>query len=202
MADLELIAIREAARRLNVSDTAVRKAIASNRISAPTEQDKDPGNGRPRLRWPQCRDEWLANSDTSKRSHVGSRGSPRREAGAMVDLPTSDRMDELPTATSGKGGEAKGPKSGRDANYAQARAAREVFQAKLAKLEYEQKTGALVNADDVKAAWAKHITAAKTRILGIPASCKSRYADLPLAAIAVIEQVCREALEDLANGRD
>lgn len=198
---IEKISIREAARRLGLSDTAIRKGVKAGRVSAPT------GDGVALLDWPKVRDEWLANSDTSKRSHVGSRGSSRRKDAPVVKLPTSDRMDEAPDlpdmvgdASEMDGAASTGPKSGRDANYAKARAAREFYAANLAKLEYEQKTGKLVGADEAVAAWQKHITAAKTRIMGIPASCKSRYADLPLAAIAIIEQVCREALEDLANG--
>jgi hypothetical protein len=187
----ELISIREAARRLGVSDTAVHKAIKAGRVSVAGKTD----SGRPLMDWSDTGRRWLVNSDASKRSHVGSRGSPVRAQDApRVDLPTSNRMDEGATA----GGE---PGTGmRGGSYAQARAAREVFQAKLAKLEYEERTGKLIDADQAKVAWYKHITAAKTRIMGIPAACKSRYSDLPLAVVATIEAVCREALEDLANG--
>ena len=58
----------------------------------------------------------------------------------------------------------------------------------------------LLPAADVRDAWVKHITAAKTRILGIPAACKSRNSDLPLPVVANIERACRDALEDLAGG--
>jgi hypothetical protein len=75
-----------------------------------------------------------------------------------------------------------------------------IYKARLTKDEWEKSQGKLIDADQAKLAWFKHITAAKTRIMGIPASCKSRYSDLPLAVVAVIDQVCREALEDLANG--
>jgi hypothetical protein len=187
----ELISIREAARRLGVSDTAVHKAIKTGRVSTASQTH----GGRPLMDWADTERRWLANSDVSKRSHVGAQGSPRRAADApRVSLPTSGRMDEGGDVGDGA------PKSGRGGAYANARAAREVYQAKLAKLEYEQKTDKLVDADQVKVAWFKHITAAKTRIMGIPAACKSRYSDLPLAVVATIEQVCHEALEDLANG--
>lgn len=197
----ELVSIREAARRLGVSDTAVHKAIKAERIDAPRDEDRDPANGRPRLPWPKVQKQYIANSDTSKRSHVGSQGSPVRALDApRVKLPTSDRMDEGESLDAPPVA-GDGPKSGRGPGYAQARAAREVYQAKLAKLEYEQKVGKLIDADEVKVAWFKHITAAKTRILGIPAACKSRCSDLPLEVVATIETVCREALEDLAGGK-
>lgn len=189
---VEKISIREAARRLGVSDTAVHKAIKAGRVVVAGKTD----SGRPLMDWADTERRWLANSDASKRSHVGSQGSPIRSQDApRVNLPTSNRMDE--------GASVVEPGTGaRGGSYAQARAAREVFQAKLAKLEYEERIGKMIDADQAKVAWFKHITAAKTRIMGIPAACKSRYSDLPLAVVATIEQVCRDALEDLANGRD
>lgn len=82
-----LIPIREAARRLNVSDTAVQKAIKTGRIAAPLDEDRNPDNGRPRLRWPDCRDQWNANSNATRRTHQGKRikgdaGQPSPELGA------------------------------------------------------------------------------------------------------------------------
>lgn len=205
MSNQENISLREAGRRLGVSDTAVRKAIKDGRVTSVT---KNPGNGRPEVMWPAARDEFTGNSDTTRRSHVGSRGGASRAADYAqkpeVELPTNDRLDELPELADGSAGASgtAGPKSGRGGQYNQARAAREVYQAKLAKLEYEQKIGKLVDADEVAAKWSKMIAAAKTRIMGIPAECKSRLSDLPLEVVAVIDTACREALEDLANGSD
>lgn len=198
----ELIGIREAARRLGVSDTAVHKAIKAGRVTVAGRTEK---SDRPLVAWPQVQTDWLANSDTSKRSHVGSKGSPRRAADPepTVVLPVSARPDEAPApapdpvmAEAPVGRQPQGP------SYAQSRAVREAYQARLAKLEFEQKSGKLIDADEVKVRWFKMITAAKTRILGIPAACKTRVADLPLAVVTAIDMVCREALEDLANERD
>lgn len=191
---VDLVSIRAAARRLGVSDTAVHKAIKAGRVVVAGRTD----SGRPLMDFADTERRWLANSDVSKRSHVGSRGSVRRANDEpRVNLSTSSRMDEQ--SGGGKGGDDAAPRGG---NYAQARAAREVYLARLAKLEYEDRIGKMIDADRAKVAWYKHITAAKTRIMGIPAACKSRYSDLPLAVVAIIDQVCREALEDLANGSD
>lgn len=221
---MEQIPIREAARRLGVSDTAVRKAIAAGRVTVVGNTDR----GWPLLGWPQARDEWINNSDTQKRSHVGSRGGAQRAeyatSPAEVQLPTSSAPDEAPApadpppppkqrAQTQVQAQAEQdpddeptPPPGRQPptgpSYAQSRAIREAYQARLAKLEFEQKSGKLISADEVKVAWIKKIKAAQTRILGIPAECKSRCSELPLAVVKVIEDVCREALEDLANGRD
>lgn len=188
----ELISIREAARRLGVSDTAVHKAIKAGRVAI---AGRTPTSDRPLVAWPQVETDWLANSDTQKRSHVGSQGSPRRAADPKptTKLAISSRPDEMltPDAMPGRA---------TDPNYAKSRAIREAYQARLAKLEYEQKSGKLVDADEVKIAWFKHIKAAQTRIMGVPAACKTRVPDLPLVVVATIEAVVREAMEDLANG--
>ncbi len=200
----ELIGIRECARRLGVSDTAVHKAIKAGRIVI---AGRTPTSDRPLVAWPQAQTDWGANSDSSKRSHVGATGTSARrtkyagEPGKPV-LPThaqvaagaADAPEHLPAA--GGQGAVQGP------TLAQSKAVREAYLARLAKLEYEREIGKVISADEVKAQWFKHITAAKTRILGIPSACKQRVADLPLTAIAAIEAACREALEDLANGRD
>lgn len=198
----ELIGIREAARRLGVSDTAVHKAIKAGRISVAgrTESSK-----RPLVSWPQAQDDWLANSDTSKRSHVGGTGqSPHRAKYAgtpEVTLATSARPDEAPQAEApATGADNPATRVSQGPTYAQSRAVREAYQARLAKLEFEQKSGKLVDADEVKIAWFKHIKAAQTRIMSVPAACKTRVPDLPLAVVATIEAIVREAMEDLANG--
>lgn len=200
----ELIGIRECARRLGVSDTAVHKAIKAGRIAVAGRTEK---SDRPLVDWPQAETDWGRNSDTSKRHHIGPTGASARRTkytggDTKPGMPTNAQVmagaADAPehSAQPGGAGAVSGP------SLAQSKAIREAYLARLAKLEYEEKSGKLVSADEVKAGWFKQITAAKTRILGIPAACKSRYADLPLVALAVIEQVCREALEDLANGRD
>lgn len=195
----ELISIREAARRLGVSDTAVHKAIKAGRV---TVAGRTPTSDRPLVSWPQAQTDWLANSDTSKRSHVGSKGSPRRSADPEPDvkLATSGRPDEAHTPETTPVGGDNLPRTSAGPSYAQSRAVREAYQARLAKLDFEQKSGKLVDADEVKIAWFKHIKAAQTRIMGVPAACKTRVPDLPLAVVATIEAIVREALEDLANG--
>ena len=195
----ELIGIREAARRLGVSDTAVHKAIKAGRVTIAGRAET---SQRPLVAWPQVQTDWMANSDTSKRSHVGSRGSPRRAADPQPQVPlaTSARPDEAPAPEAAQAGGDTQPGRSAGPSYAQSRAVREAYQARLAKLEFEQKSGKLIDADEVKVAWFKHIKAAQTRIMGVPAACKTRVPDLPLAVVATIEAIVREAMEDLANG--
>lgn len=135
---MELISIPEAARRLGVSETAVHKAIAEQRISVAERTPK----GYARLEWPAVRDEWLANSDTMKRSHVGSRGSPKRADDEGDFLPRSDSPDEGPQPTTGAAKSV--PPIG------QSRAIKEAYAAKIARLEFEERSKKVISAEEVE----------------------------------------------------
>ncbi|HMZ13772.1 MAG TPA: hypothetical protein PLS04_06530, partial [Mycobacterium sp.] len=68
-------------------------------------------------------------------------------------------MKEVPTVvTAGDSGP----------NYAQSRAIKEAYNARLAKLEYEEKSGALVRADSVKVAWFNVLRVLRDRTLNLP----------------------------------
>lgn len=158
----ELISIREASRRLGVSDTAIHKAVKAGRvhIAGRTETSQ-----RPLVAWPQVQADWLANSDSSKRSHVGSQGSPVRANNPepVVKLATSGAPDDGPV-----GGDALPGRQPQGPSYAQSRAVREAYQARLAKLEYEQKSGKLVDADQVKASAFKTARTVRDGLLNLP----------------------------------
>lgn len=185
----ELVGIREAARRLGVSDTAVHKAIKAQRVSAPLDDDRDPNNRRPRLRWPQVEREWQANTDHSRRTHVGSQGSPRREAYTGGQPPEV----KLPTAgEDSQGAEAEASVAGAAPSLSTSRAIREVYQARLAKLEYEQKIGKLIEADQVKARAFRMARSARDALLTMP----DRLAPI-LASSTDVQEVHRLLLEDI-----
>ena len=180
----ELIGIREAARRLGVSDTAVRKAIAAGRV---TVAGKHENNGRPLLSWPAARDQWLANSDSSKRSHVGATGtSARRQKYASkpgeVELPTSGtggessaQVQRMSAARDDDEQQAPAAKSG-GPSYAQSRAVREAYAARLAKLEYEERSGKLVSVDALKVEAFKAHRRVRDALLNIPDRCAPQIA--------------------------
>lgn len=178
----ELIGIREAARRLGVSDTAVHKAIKAGRVEIASRTEK---SGRPLVAWPQVQADWHANSDTSHRSHVGSRGSPRREADPKpaVALPTSGKLEESGAAPPGGG---SGP------SYAQSRAVREAYQARLAKLEFEERSGKLIDAAEVKARAFRLARGARDALLTMP----DRLAPI-LASSTDVQEVHRLMIEDI-----
>lgn len=65
-----------------------------------------------------------------------------------------------------RAGEAPPMQSGPD--YTVSRAVREAYTARLAKLEYEEKVGTLVKADDVKLTWFNTLRIIRDRVLQLP----------------------------------
>lgn len=198
----ETISIREAARRLGVSDTAVHKAKRDGRVSFVAD-----ANGKPRALWPEIRDQWQRNSSTLHRTHVGPTGkSPRRAAyggngPAASPLPTreealaGDAGEDVPAAAAGPASGASGP------SLAQSRAVREAYSARLAKLEYEKAIGKVVEADAVKTQAFKVARSVRDALLNIPdrvASELAAEAD-PARVHARLSGEIREVLQALAG---
>jgi phage terminase Nu1 subunit (DNA packaging protein) len=84
-------------------------------------------------------------------------------------------------------------------SYAESRAVREEYQAKIAKLTFEEMSGKLVDAEEVKKAWTSIIAITKTRLLSVPSKAKSKIPHLTLDDIATLEELIREALSEVAT---
>jgi len=84
-------------------------------------------------------------------------------------------------------------------NYASARARREDYLARMAQIDFEQRSGNLIDATEAKAAWFKLITEAKTRLLAVPIKCKSRLPALSALDVSIIENLIRDELQELAD---
>lgn len=125
-----------------------------------------------------------------RRGTVTAAGRGRFDPFAVVPA----YVASLREAAAGRGSE------GNALDLAQERAALAKAQREKLEREAAQARRELIPATEARDAWMRHITAAKTRILGIPSECKTRAADLPLATVATIDAVCREALENLAEG--
>jgi hypothetical protein len=84
-------------------------------------------------------------------------------------------------------------------NYAKARAAREVYEAKLAQLKYEQQIGKLVDVSVVGKTVEAAFTRVRTRLLAIPNSAAPEL--IGVTAVTAVRDVLaayiREALEEL-----
>ena len=75
-------------------------------------------------------------------------------------------------------------------SFAQSRAIKEAYNARLAKLAYEEKSGALVRTDSVKVAWFNTLRVIRDRALNLP----DRLA--PLLAAETDPKVVRDLLEE------
>lgn len=188
----ELIGIREAARRIGVSDTAVHKAIKSGRVTIAGRTEK---SDRPLLAWPQVLEDWKANSDASKRHTVGPTGTSARRTkytggAAAAELPTARQAAEQPEPDDeAVGGDRLRPGM---PSLAQAKAVRENYLARLAKLEYEQKVGKLVNADEIRLKAFNAARAARDALN----TMEDRLAPI-LASLADLQEVRRVLRDDI-----
>jgi hypothetical protein len=167
----ELISQREYARRRGVSHTAVQQAIASGRIS--TVHGKiDPA---------MADRQWQQNTDQSKpRNRITGQPKHRR---APDGLPQPMRL----LATVGADGE-----DGAAIGYTRARAARELYQAQLAKMELDRQRAALVRADEVKVGAFNMARMAREKLTALP----ERVATV-IAAARVPEEVQRILEEEI-----
>lgn len=95
----------------------------------------------------------------------------------------------------------RGDDSGAIRAWREARARREMALAKLAEDDLLRRRGELVEVAGVEAGWAKLITEAKTKLLGIPSKLGLRAPHLARADIVLVDDLIREALEALADGR-
>lgn len=156
-----MISIREYARRKGISHTAVQVAIKSGRLVKSIAKDD---RGSWKIADESLADqEWAANTDQSApRNRIS--GDPKRRKG-VADVPYEPR-DPGGAAPSGPdtGGEA--PAGG--PSYARSRAVREAFQAQLARLEYQEKTGKLLQADAVRVAIFNATRKCRDMLMGMP----------------------------------
>lgn len=72
------------------------------------------------------------------------------------------------------------------------------WRANLAELEYRTRARELIPAAEVADAYAEAVTVAKTRILGVPVRIKQQLPHLTTDDVRAIDDLLREALEDLA----
>jgi hypothetical protein len=168
----ELISQREYARRLGVSHVAVQRAVKAGRISAV--------NGK--IDPTQAGQQWQENTDQSKpRNRITGRPKQARGPGEP-----SEPMD-MSGADEGIGG------TNTAIGYAKARAARELYQAQLAKLELDRRRGTLVRADEVRLGAFNMARKARDQLIALP----ERLATV-LAAIqepAEVQRILEQEIE-------
>jgi hypothetical protein len=147
------ISINAYAKSRGISQPAVTKAIKTGRLSKSIVRD---AKGDPKIADPALADqEWAANTDQSKPLNRIT-GAPKHRKQGDQSLPMANE-----TPASGEGGN-KGP------SYAQSRAIRETYMARLAKLEFDEKVGKLIEIEKARVAIFNTCRAARDMMLGLP----------------------------------
>lgn len=186
----ELIGIREAARRLGVSDTSVHKAIKAGRVQIAGRTEK---SGRPLVSWPEIQTDWHANTDESMRTHVGSQGSPARR---------KDRKPDKPLVSTAQAATQDHPSTpmGAAPSLQQSRAVREAYMARLAKIEYEKAIGKLIESDTVKVQAFKVARQVRDGLMNIPdrVAAELAHETNPAQIHARLQREIRDVLASLA----
>lgn len=185
------ISLRELGRQLGVSHSAISTAVKTGRIPASMVGEKLLASGRsvPTIADPAAaRVAFERNADPVRRIAAGKRAPTVDQV--FQEL-TDESLGELVADLAGE----------RPPPISESRAIREDYKARLMRMEYEQRSGMLVDAAEVKEKFAALIVATRTRLLGVPTKAKGRMPHLSIDDIAVLTALIREALTDLADGR-
>lgn len=203
MAPLTLTAY---AKRRGVSVKSVSRAIAAGRLVASVGRDH---LGRPTIVDTDLADrEWDANTQRrsdppvvaserqgtpARQSGDGSPGEPVVRAGSNPAPDTAPRapVDDLPPGVL--------PLNTSRAIRAHALARRDTAHANLAELELARERGRLVDADAARADVEQAYSLVKTRLLRVPSDLAQRLPHLAAEVVPVLEELQRQALEELAG---
>ena len=170
------LSIRAYAQHRGVSHTAVAKAIKAGRISVEPDGKIDPARADA---------EWERNTLPSQSLNTGA----AKPAPKVATPPVSTPVSTAPVANR----ELQPPLETRAAapDYQTSRAIREAYAARLAKLEFEERTGKLLNADEVKVKYFNLARLLRDRIQQIPRKLA------PQIVAAVVAQPDQRVVEDL-----
>ena len=166
---MPLITRKEAAEQLGVTLQSIYMSVKRGKLTA-----MEDANGN-----------ILINSDTM-------RDELRRKSAGQ-------RMDRIDAPV-------KKPKKVRNSitdesipEYEESRARTEHLKAELLELERKAKEKDLVPMSEVQTTWENIVATARTKLLGVPTKAKQRIPDLDTNAMRHLDDIIREALEELAE---
>ena len=165
---MPLITRKEAAEKMGVTIQAVYGAIKEGRLTAMTD-DK----GKIVINSDTLEKEWYSKS-------AFKRVRTTKDNNVVVHKSRLSKTDEsIP-------------------EYEESKARTEHLKAELLELDRKVKENELVAMDEVENKWCNIITNARNKLLGIPAKAKQRIPDLDTNAVACLDDIVREALEELS----
>lgn len=178
--------LREYARHRGVAPSAVEKALKSGRILKESDGTIDPAKADAA---------WERNTNPAQQRKpdpvpVRPDPVPDRPSTPSVRQPTHQPTE--PEA---------GPSMPGVPNYQMSRAIREAYNAKLARLDYEERNGKLVDRADVDRKWFEVGCRVRDRIQSLPSRMSAELAAMTdrKAIETFMDQELRNALEELAQ---
>jgi hypothetical protein len=175
---MALMSMRAYGRRIGVNHVTVQRAVKSGRISLVE------GKIDPRL----ADQQWRRNTDPS---------TPRNR---VTGHPKHSRVSGGPSEPMNLGGSDESH-GGAGTGYARARAARELYQAQLAKLDLDSRRGLVVRADEVRLGAFSMARRARDQLMAIPDRICAALAatDDPEVVRRIldgeIERICQEIVD-------
>ena len=179
------LSIRAYAQHRGVSHTAVAKAIKAGRIQVEADGKIDPVKADA---------QWARNTLPSQNLNAGASKSAPKVATPTVSTLVSSREAQAPLET-----RATAP------DYQTSRAIREAYAARLAKLEFEERTGKLISKAEVDVKFFQLARQLRDRLQQIPRKLAPEIVALVVAdpdvrgVTDILDVAIREALEDLAQ---
>lgn len=184
----EPMSYRAYARHRGVSPEAVSKAVKAGRITAGPDGKIDPK---------RADREWEANTDPSKPLNSVT-GKPRhRKPPDSPKIPGGDVE-----------GASGGALPGGVPPYLQSRSIREAYLARLSKLEFEEKSGKLVNIDAVRVVGFNAVRQARDKLMNMPDRLSPLLAgmsdshEIHKLLTAEIRLICEELSKDAQSSRN
>lgn len=177
---------RAFARHLGVSHIAVQRAIVTGRLARSVAKD---AAGRWRIVDVALGEqEWTANGDMSRAPAAIKQRESDRRSGGTVDVPVGATVDV----------DVLGTVPGGTLSLADATAQEKAWKARLAELQYREKSGALVDGRQVELKMVEVFTRCRTKLLGVPAKLKTSCPELTRAQLMAIDAAIRQACDELA----
>jgi hypothetical protein len=183
------MSLRAYAARRGVTAMAVSKAIKSGRLAKSVVRD---ASGDPKIADADLADrEWDRSTDLSKApGYVKERASSRAPAAQRPPLRAVPPADDA-----GGGADGPGPE---ELNLSQETAREKHWKANKAEIEYREKLGQLVDAQDLKGQISDAFTRVRSRLAGLPTRVRQQIPHLTAEEVGIIDDFVREALDELA----
>ncbi len=191
---MPLVSIRGYAKLRGVGESTVRAAIKRGALKKAITPEKKIDAEIADKEWPFDKSNALVTKVSQKKLLKKAMANARAtklptdedfgaEEGKTID-PVADGTSELDELRGG---------------YFKSRATKEDVNAQLLEIKLQKEKGSLVSVDAVTKSWVNIANTIRTKVLGIPSKAKQRILNFTHEHYEVLDQIVREALEDLSD---